>query len=229
LLLFQADKTTQSAGTGLAPQSGDLCIIGSALVKEIAMRIYQNNGTPEDGFTLFELAMILAIIAILASIAIPAFSVWMPNYKLRSAARDLYSSFQGARLGAVKQNKRWAVVFDQASNPGRYFVCSDDGANDVWDGPPAMGGDDTVEKTVNLSRYENIDFGHGTLNTDIVGNPFSGGDNIYYANDFVVFRPRGLSEKGYVYIQNNKNTVYGIGTRASGVIHLKKWKGSAWE
>ena len=33
------------------------------------------------------------------------------------------------------------------------------------------------------------------------------------------------NDKGYVYIQNNKNTVYGIGTRPSGVIHLKKYIG----
>ena len=195
-------------------------------MKEIAMRTCRHSGTHEGGFTLFELAMIMAIIALLASMAIPAFSVWMPNYKLRSVARGLYSDLQMAKLGAVKQNKEWAVVFDQASNPGRYFVCSDDGANDVWDGPAALGGDDTVEKTVNLSNYDNIDFGHSTLTTDIVGDPFTAGNDIYYSgNNFVVFKPRGMSQKGYVYLQNNKKTVYGIGTRPSGVIHLKKYIG----
>jgi Tfp pilus assembly protein FimT len=193
------------------------------------MRTCQNHGTHEGGFTLFELATIMAIIALLASIAIPTFSVWMPNYKLRSAARDLYSSFQMAKLGAVKQNKQWAVVFDQASNPGRYFVCSDDGANDVWDGPAVMGGDDTAEKTVKMKDYDDIDFGHAAITTDILGDPFTSGNDIYYANNFVRFNPRGTSEPGYVYLQNNKKTVYGIGTRTSGVIHLKKWSGSAWE
>ena len=84
------------------------------------MRICRDNGTHEGGFTLFELAMIMAIIALLASMAIPAFSVWMPNYKLRSAARGVYSDLQMAKLGAVKQNKEWAVVFDQAKN--EYYV-----------------------------------------------------------------------------------------------------------
>jgi hypothetical protein len=126
-------------------------------------------------------------------------------------------------MGAVKQNKEWAVVFDQGSD--KYYVCSDDGANDVWDGPPS----DTVEKTVDLSNYKDIYFGHATLNSDILGDAFSGGDDIYYANDWVVFGPRGTSEKGYVYLQNTRNTVYGVGTRPSGVIHLRKWTGSAWE
>ena len=126
-------------------------------------------------------------------------------------------------MGAVKQNKEWAVVFDQVKN--KYYICSEKGADDSWD----YSAGDPVEKTVNLSNYDNVDFGHGTLTTDIVGDPFTAGDDIYYANNFVVFKPRGLSEMGYVYLQNNKKTVYGIGTRTSGVIHLKKWSGSAWE
>ena len=74
-----------------------------------------NNGKHEAGFTLTELVTIIAIIAVLTSIAIPTFSVWLPNYRLRSAARDLYSNLQMAKLGAVKQNKQWAVVFNQGS------------------------------------------------------------------------------------------------------------------
>ncbi len=197
-------------------------------MKEKIMRTCLNNGKHEAGFTLIELITILVILAVLASIAIPTFSVWLPSFRLRGAARDLYSSLQMAKLGAVKHNKQWAVVFDQGSD--KYYVCSDDNG-DGWDGPAAMGGNDTVEKTVNLGvgDYEDINFGHATLNTDILGNVFTGGDDIYYANDFVVFNPRGTSEKGYVYLQNSKDTVYGIGTRPGGVIHLRKWTGSAWE
>ncbi len=97
------------------------------------MRTCLNNGKHEAGFTLVELITILVILAVLASIAIPTFSVWLPNYRLRGAARDLYSSLQMAKLGAVKHNQQWAVVFDQGSN--RYYVCSEDTDGDGWDGP----------------------------------------------------------------------------------------------
>ena len=189
------------------------------------MRTCLNNGKHEAGFTLTELITIIAIMAVLTSIAIPTFSVWLPNYKLRSAARDLYSNLQMAKMGAVKQNKQWAVVFNQGS--AQYSICSDDGANNVWDGP---GGDDDCERTVNLGDYDDIDFGHATINKGVADELFSSGTHIYYGGlNFVVFGPRGTSDKGYVYLQNNKNTVYGVGTRPGGVIHLKKWTGSAWD
>ncbi len=202
-------------------------------MREKNMRTCLNNGKHEAGFTFLELATIVIIMAVLATIAIPTFSVWMPNYRLRGAARDLYSNLQMAKLGAVKQNKEWAVVFNQGA--GEYYVCSDDGG-DGWDGPPS----DTVEKTVDLGDYDaakddardpddEIYFGHANINKGVADELFSGGDEIYYASDFVAFGPRGTSEKGYVYLQNSNNTVYGVGTRPSGVIHLKKWTGSVWE
>ena len=188
------------------------------------MRTCLNNEKHEAGFTLTELITTIAIIGVLVSIAIPTFSVWLPNYRLRSAARDLYSNLQMAKLGTVKQNKEWAVVFNQGSD--RYSVCSDDGVNDLWDGP---GGDDDCERTVNLGDYDDVDFSHANINKGVADELFSGGDHIYYANNWVVFGPRGTSEKGYVYVQNTKDTVYGVGTGPSGVIHLKKWTGSVWD
>jgi type IV fimbrial biogenesis protein FimT len=167
--------------------------------------------------------VVICIIAILAAIAIPAFAVWLPNYRLKSAARDLYSNLQLAKLGAVKENKSWAVVFDQGND--RYYIVSDDGANDTWDGPV----DDTIERTVDLANYEDIYFGHGTANKDIDDDPFSADDVVYGASDVVVFNSRGTCNSGYVYLANQKNTTYGIGTRASGVILLRKWSGSDWE
>jgi Tfp pilus assembly protein FimT len=176
-------------------------------VKEKIMRTYLNNEKHEAGFTFLELATIVVILGVLASIAIPTFSIWLPNYRLKSAARDLYSNLQMAKLGAVKQNKEWAVFFNQVSN--RYTICSDDGPNDAWNGP---GSDDECVRTVNLGDYDDIYFGHASINKGVADELFSGGDHIYYANNWVEFGP-----------------VYGIGTRPSGVIHLKKWTGSIWD
>ena len=65
----------------------------------------------ESGVTLIEIFVVLVILAVLAAAAIPAFSVWLPNYRLKTAARDLYSNLQLAKMGAVNKNRDWAVIF----------------------------------------------------------------------------------------------------------------------
>jgi len=183
----------------------------------------------QDAFTLIELLFVFVVMAILASIAIPAFSKWLPGYRLRSAASDLFSQMQATKMQAIKNNSEWAIVFDPSVSPGRYFICSDDGANNVWDGPSAMGGDDTARE-VDLSDYgSGVDFGHGTA-TAAIGTGF--GNEITFAADTVVFNSRGMinsSAGGYVYLQNSENASYGAGALASGVIQLKKWDGTAWD
>jgi len=180
---------------------------------------FVRNRKGDAGFTLVEMLVVISIMAVTAAIAIPAFAVWLPNYRLKSAARDLYSNLQLAKLGAVKENKSWAVVFDQGVNPGKYQIVSD------WDGAK------NVEKTVYLTQYEGIDFGHGTAGSGIGSHVWSSGDEITYTSDVVVFNSRGTCNGGYAYLANQKDTTYGVGTRTSGVVLLRKYTGGTppWE
>ncbi len=103
----------------------------------------------ESGFTLLELMVTVAIILIMASIAVPSFLSWLPRQRLRSAVTDLVADIQFVKLNAIKENRNWAVVFNTANDV--YYVCSDDGVNNLWDGPLAMGGDDTDVKVIRLT------------------------------------------------------------------------------
>lgn len=192
------------------------------------------SDTRLSGFTLIEVVMTMVILATLAAVAIPGFAVWLPNYRLKSAARDLLSNLQLAKMGAVKQNKTWAVVFDPGVTPGRYFICSDD-SGDGWDGPPAMGGNDVVKQELGLDKYGNgINYGHGNATTNATsgGGSFPG-DNISYStpDNVAVFNPKGtVSNLGYTYLSNNRGGCYAVGTPSiAGVIVLKRWTGSTWE
>jgi type IV fimbrial biogenesis protein FimT len=207
-------------------------------VKEYVLKNKLIANTKESGFSLIELITVIAVLAILAAIAVPTSPGLISNAKLRSAARDIYSNLQSAKLSAIKQNSDCAVVFDNGVSPGRYFICSSPGANGNWDGPPAMGGDDVVIKTINLANYgNNIDYGSGNATNDIPGGGAPPGDVITYAApaDVAVFSHTGTVVNAgvagsYVYLANNRGSSYGVGTPSTaGVVVLRRWTGGGWE
>jgi len=80
-----------------------------------------------------------------------------------------------------------------------------------------------------LNNYRSgVIYGHGNAGSAI-GSTF--GDDITYSspNNVAVMNPRGTSNAGYVYLQNSSvTTSYGIGTRSSGVVILRRWDGAGW-
>jgi type IV fimbrial biogenesis protein FimT len=76
----------------------------------------------ESGFTITELMITIAVIAILASLAIPNYIAWLPNYRLQSGAEEIHSTLQLARATAIKDNATATVAFDTANETYRAFV-----------------------------------------------------------------------------------------------------------
>jgi len=176
------------------------------------------------GFTLIEAMIVLVIAGILAGLAIPSVVGWLPNYRIKRAARDLYSNMQSTKLNAIKANDNWAIVFDTATNS--YLICSNRGTDSSWSNT----GDNTIESTITFPDYgSGVNYGHGIAPT----NATSGGgtfpaDDVSYNSNVLVYNLRGTGNSGYVYIQNNQNTCYAIGTGSSGAVILKKWYPSGW-
>jgi prepilin-type N-terminal cleavage/methylation domain-containing protein len=175
------------------------------------MKQYPRGRKAEKGFTLLEIIVVLGILGILASIAIPTFSSWLPDYRLKRAVQDLYSNMQLTKMEAIKSGDDRSIIF----NPGGDQYTKSDGA------------------VVRLSDYgPSISYGKGDASQGVGGESF--GNFVTYStpDDEVSFNSRGMGNNaaaGYVYFTNVKGTVYAVGSLPSGVVQLKKWNGSDWD
>jgi len=66
------------------------------------------------GVTLMELIIVFVLIGIMGVLLAPGIGTWLPNYRLRSAARDIVSTFRGAQMRAISENIPYQVSFNGA-------------------------------------------------------------------------------------------------------------------
>ena len=175
----------------------------------------------KNGFTIIELVIAMVVIGIIAAISIPNLLSWLPQYRLQSAAQDLYFNLYLAKISAIKNNASWAIVFNAGADT--YHVCSGKGPDNSWGGT-----DNEVIKKVVLSDYgSGVAFGRGNAAAPIGGT--FGTDFITYSSpaNVAVLNSEGTSNAGYVYLTNSTNAAcYGVGTRSSGVVILRQWIGT---
>lgn len=186
----------------------------------------RNGMERTSGFTLVELVVVVGILIGLIALSVPAFTKWLPNYKLKGAAMDLYSRMQFAKSEAIRANSQYAVIFDPGNN--EYKLVRSPGA----DGNFGTGSDDDEVEVIKVSGYGfGIVYGNGsaTINMDDGTGSFPA-DGVSFTNKMVVFSGSGLCDNsGSVYLENDANRTYAVGALASGVVRIKVWRGSAWE
>jgi len=167
-----------------------------------------------------DMIIALFILGILCSIAIPAYSSWLPDYELKNAVRDLYSNMNLAKMLSIKENKKYQIVFE-TNGTGSYSLVRPDG---------------TTLKNIRFTDYDKIGgIGYGggkaTKSAKEGGEPIPA-DGVSYQNNKIFFNPKGIaSGMGYVYLKNQKGMAYALGTWITGIIVVKKWNESKvrWE
>ena len=72
----------------------------------------ENRGSNEKGLTIHELLIMLTIIAVLSSVAVPHFAEWIKNCECRAAARNMVYVLREARSKAISTNFEHRVDFE---------------------------------------------------------------------------------------------------------------------
>jgi len=94
---------------------------------QILVKIIMNrNINKEGGFTLIELMIVVAVVVILASAAMPASRTWTTRNRSRKEVVNLFVKMKEIRVRAVTENTPFVVWFDVTNNQYRIFR-NDDG------------------------------------------------------------------------------------------------------
>lgn len=132
------------------------------------------------GFTLIELMVTIAVLAILLAIAAPSLETMLNQNRLAAASDQVIATLQNARMEAVRQNRR--VMICDSSNGGQCQCCQR-----KWNGlllARPEGDDGSKSLAFTQLKSSSVEF--------IPGNAF----NSRYWNDRVAYRADGRPASG---------------------------------
>jgi len=123
LLSKQLDywRGSVEVGTSLAyfgcSQSGRTTFftIGGTVCGNTRPMTLRTHGLKTSGFTVVEMLLTIGIASIILAIAIPALLSTLPRLRLSSAARQVASDLQVARIKAISQNTANTVTFNTST------------------------------------------------------------------------------------------------------------------
>ena len=179
------------------------------------------------GFTLIEVMIVLALIAILSSIAMPSLRGFAASTRLKSTAHAIRDMLNFARDMAITEQAAYLVVFDLTAN--RYWLASSetfnlgDPATPLAASPPSL---QPVQQPTADQGTTALQRTFPTRTNAILGIPQTPGHDVSLARmmtnhnfqtieidtgvDYIYFSPTGSSEDTVLYIQDQRGKVMSI-------------------
>ena len=139
----------------------------------------------QSGFTLIEMMIVIAIMAIFAAIAVPNFLSYIPKHRLNGAARQVMGDLMAARMNAVSQNCDVKVAFVAGDAEYKIWTDSDN--------------DGTIDSGEEITKYIQSDYYDVTISTTKNIEFHSRGTANPY-NNIDLINTAGLTKKVKVYM-----------------------------
>lgn len=161
-----------------------------------------------DGFTLVEVTVVLAIVAAVALLLVPAFQSGASRVAIQTAARSAAITFVRARLAAIQSSRETAVRIESDATGYRLSICQDGNRNGVRTKEIASGKDRVLPGSDEWNRN---DIRIGILSNTAVPDPSNpravltrSSDPVRFnSSNLCSFSPLGESTPGSLYLTDN--------------------------
>ena len=181
----------------------------------------QIPSSSEDGFSLMEIMLVFAIIAVLSSISMPAMRGFAASRRLTTSAHAIADTLAFARDMAITERTTHLVVFDVSSN--RYWLASSEtfdtqnpiaSAGRTASSTTSTGGQVMVSRTGGIMGIPQP-LNQGVTIAALVTTHNGVIQQITSGADYVYFSPTSTSVDTIVYLRNVKGTVLAVVVEAS--------------
>jgi len=179
----------------------------------------------QKGFSLFELMVVVAIIAVAAGIILPVYFSMKPTIRVNGAARQIMGDLMWAKMRAVSENNDYVIAFGSAGpvlSNDTYYIYDDDD-NDFGDVGTETG--ELVKTVVISDEYKDVGYGYvtGINKTDNI--TLLAGDAVTFSSSIPAgnirwfkFEPNGRSNKsGGIYIILDEDETNGSTERSRAI------------
>ena len=157
------------------------------------------------GFTFLEIIIVLAIVGILSSLAVPDLSAFTGRLRLETAARSISTDLREIKIRSILDRSNYSINFDTA--------------NKLYNLP---------DRKAFLPQGIRFGFGPDVLGPP--GNPLKtpDADGVTFPSNSANFYNQGTNSIGTIYITNDENLTMAISISITGRVKIWQWEGGKW-